>query len=527
MASIVKGKEHPTALFRRGEVGAEALALKLLQEMASATPRCVSRGQELSCSCLQQLTTDELKGVVPYIAHFSKLKEEEKKMEAMKLIRASQAEFRNRPTAPKSLKHLRFRLPMTNGESAVPNSSTKSKLVCQSTIMALIGEPRHWWDSCVALVKNNEMPPTSKPKNETQSADEKRKKQNKRCAASKLKRQKRGQLGAIRGHVFAKCGGSNPTCASAPGSAQKREEAKAWLQKARPILNQHKESRKQEFYDGDASSKRKKNEPHIYTGAQFCVKSELPQGCKAIKVLGNAVFNVDLSKCHDFDDFVGKGDHFLRRAAEAGRDLIKEKPEFLGAQIRELQDDQWDQVVNSLDTVKKPSEIVEENGDLQDPRVRTFKAASLHDQIEKDRGIARGITVYEKHKDKAGNLVMFFPLTGESFNFIAMQSMRESAPADGQKEVAKLETTNAGYKKYQEYKASLSKTPTDLIKVNEFEADFREEATRLNLPRVRVYKLSPSDNLCFAAGDYLHATIIPKQDERRCLLVFHDLIPYK
>jgi hypothetical protein len=82
----------------------------------------------------------------------------------------------------------------------------------------------------VALVKNNEMLP-SKPKNETQSDDEKRKKQNKRCSASKLKRQKRGQLGAIKGHVFAKCGGSNPTCTSAPGNAQKSEEAKAWLQK--------------------------------------------------------------------------------------------------------------------------------------------------------------------------------------------------------------------------------------------------------------------------------------------------------
>jgi hypothetical protein len=29
-----------------------------------------------------------------------------------------------------------------------------------------------------------------------------------------------------------------------------------------------------------------------------------------------------------------------------------------------------------------------------------------------------------------------------------------------------------------------------------------------------VYKLSPSDKLCFAAGDYLHATIIPEQTER-------------
>jgi hypothetical protein len=467
MTSIVESKEHPTMLFRRGEVGAEARALKWLQETAKATPHCISRGQELSCSCLHQLTTDEFKStIVPYIAHFSKLNVDEQKMAAMELIRASQKQFRDAPTAPKQLKHLRFRLPTTNDEPATGNPSTNPHLVCQSTIMVLIGKSRYWWDSCVALVKNNEMPP-SKPKNETQSDDEKRKKQNKRCSASKLKRQKRGQLGAIKGHVFAKCGGSNPTCTSAPGNAQKREEAKAWLQKARPILMQHKESRKEEFYNGGAGkkNKRKNNVPHIYTGAQFCIKSELPQECKAIKVLGDAVFKVDLNKCHDFDDFVGEGDHFLCCTAEAGLDLIKEKPEFLGAQIREQQQEQWDQVVNSLDTVKKPSEIIEENGDLQDPRAQTFKAAVLHDQIEEDRG---KITFYEKHKDKAGNLVMFFPLTGESFNFIAMQSTHENAPADGQKEIAKLETTNAGYKKYEEYKAILSKTQTGFDKVNEF-----------------------------------------------------------
>jgi hypothetical protein len=83
MASIVESKEHPTVLFRRGEVGAEARALKWLQETAKATPRCISRGQELSCSCLHQLTTDELKStIVPYIAHFSKLNVDEQKMAA-------------------------------------------------------------------------------------------------------------------------------------------------------------------------------------------------------------------------------------------------------------------------------------------------------------------------------------------------------------------------------------------------------------------------------------------------------------
>ena len=94
--------------------------------------------------------------------------------------------------------------------------------------------------------------PRMKPKN----GDDKRKKQNNREAVlPSWNNSKRGQLGAIKDNVFAKYSGSNPTCTSAPGNPQKREEAKAWLQKATPILMQHKESRKEEFYNGGVGKK--------------------------------------------------------------------------------------------------------------------------------------------------------------------------------------------------------------------------------------------------------------------------------
>jgi hypothetical protein len=63
--------------------------------------------------------------------------------------------------------------------------------------------------------------------------------------------------------------------------------------------------------------------------------------------------------------------------------------------------------------------------------------------------------------------------------------------------------------------------------VDKFESDFFKEATKIGLPRVRVYRLEPADRLIFAAASYLHATIIPKNEvgRQRALLVFHHLIP--
>jgi len=528
MAVIAESREHPCTLFMRGDEGAEAYAFKWFRDTGIAMPRCISRGQEISCSCIQKLTTDELNNVVPYIAHFSELNKYEQKVATMELIRASKQEFPTSSSAPRQLKHLKFRLPIRNDESATASESTKPRLVCQNAIVVILGKPLSWWEACASYVNKGTDPPLhhglkGKPSNNKKT--DKNRNQSERSKASKQKRQRNGQLGSLQGLVFDHCDGSNPTCASAPGSLKKRQDCTMWLQKARLKLEQEKHARNAELYSGGKDTTLQR---HIYTNTQFCIKGELPQECMAIKVLGDGVFGKDLNKCHDFDDFVDEGDRFLRITAEAGRDLIEEKPEFLGAGIRDIPDKQlekqWQQVAYSLETVMKPSELVQENGDLQDPRSLFFRAATLHDQIEGDQDY---ITIYNSHKDKVGNIVMFLPLSGESFNFIAMQSMRKNTTQlKGKKEAAKLETTGAGYRKYQHYKASLSEI--DRQKVNKFESDFLQTAVaqKPSLPRVRVYKLSPSDKLCFAAKDYLHSTIIPMQKDRRALLVFHDLVPY-
>mmetsp|Transcript_12893 Transcript_12893/g.23344 ORF Transcript_12893/g.23344 Transcript_12893/m.23344 type:complete len:140 (-) Transcript_12893:622-1041(-) len=134
--------------------------------------------------------------------------------------------------------------------------------------------------------------------------------------------------------------------------------------------------------------------------------------------------------------------------------------------------EQWKKVTEALDTVQKPSELIEANGHLQDPRLLSFRAAALHDQTEGDQDM---ITMYMWHKDKVGNITMFYPLEGVSFNFIATPSMHTKPPANGKKEKAKLRETGAGFKKYQAYKANLSKT--DHKKVIKFESDFLRKAT--------------------------------------------------
>jgi len=143
--------------------------------------------------------------------------------------------------------------------------------------------------------------------------------------------------------------GSSPVVTSAPGSAAKAAKAKEWLKKARHKLEKAGgERRSQELYTGPGSDALKWNQLpplHTYTNTQFCAKNELPKNWKGIKVLGDGSHGIALGDCHDFDGFLHEDDRFLRSIAEEGRDLIKEKPEFLGAKIRSLMNEQQKRAV--------------------------------------------------------------------------------------------------------------------------------------------------------------------------------------
>lgn len=232
-----------------------------------------------------------------------------------------------------------------------------------------------------------------------------------------------------------------------------------------------------------------------------------------------------IDDCLDFDT-VGGG--FLKRSAEEAHDKIKDLPQFVGAQVSLMPEDnqkKWKEKYSSHGSEQTITEIYESNkGFLSNPLKNSFQAASFHEQLEDTHD---QLSAYPMHKDKIGKSVCFHEVEGYSYNLVAVQSryLNSNDKVEEEVEEAQLEECY-GYKHYQDYKNSLNKR--DRSMVEKFESNFMKRATKEGQPRVYVYKMDPGDKLVFTASVYLHGTIVPKQDDgvRRALLVFHELIPY-
>lgn len=359
---------------------------------------------------------------------------------------------------------------------------------------------------------------------------DKRRKNNASSAESKKRRKEKAQQASLLAFPFDEFRGTQPAILFEKGNHAKQEEARLWLWKARSKIQSQTGShrnRNQEMY---AERQRGMPPPHVYTHAQFCDKVLLPAECKQIKPLANAEFNVEVKKSHDFC-FLADGDTFLSRISDQALSLIKHKPEFQGPAIcsspaASVWHDELERLHASQHLSSKSVTELINSGSisgkrLEDPFKFALRAANLHDQSVTTQ---EHISAYYKHKDKVGNIVCLYSLKGCSFTFIAMQSKKAKQQRD--EEASKFDTNYGSVKAYTKYKSSLPMSEYD--QVHRFEMDFMKEATRLKLPRLRVYKLDSSDMLVFTACDYLHGSIIPKQEDGfpRALLVFHQLIPH-
>jgi hypothetical protein len=359
--------------------------------------------------------------------------------------------------------------------------------------------------------------PTSTEYREKGMVDDERKKRNKSVAASKEKRRKKNSDAAI---FNTEVRGGDPAVIFRRGNANKRDKTLNWF---RPISDGLVKLSKSEVF-GD--TQRKGMPPaHIYSHMQYCKKSIVPGDCRKIKELSNAQMGIQLQDCTDFDSF-------LNEISSETCAVIKEKPEFQGAAIAFMRDNDQREWYSCLKAAKEDGtfnattaveDAMRRNPGLKNLLEPTLGGASLHVQQE---GTQHGISAYEAHRDKIGNIVCFYVVQGTSFNLLAMRSKFARKICNG-KETAAIEPKEGSAQQYQRYKESLSGKDREMVE--KFERDFLKEATRLELPRVRVYQMKTADKLVFPARVYFHGTIIPAQENGRprVLLVFHDVDPIK
>jgi hypothetical protein len=148
----------------------------------------------------------------------------------------------------------------------------------------------------------------------------------------------------------------------------------------------------------------------------------------------------------------------------------------------------------------------------------TFGAVALHiqDGTEGDRQKHR-TSAYYPHTDKFGSVALFLQLDGLSYTFVALPG--------GVADRVAFEENSTHWLRYKQWKAHASMEDSSAL--DHFERDFVKKAKQKRQLRVRVYELLAGQRLCFAAGMYLHASIIPAQVKGtlRSLLIFHDLEP--
>jgi len=234
--------------------------------------------------------------------------------------------------------------------------------------------------------------------------------------------------------------------------------------------------------------------PHNYKKIQFYNGTLLEAVAKQkdrelparIRNLANGEHGIEVAKCVSFSP-----GHFLERVADTTIETIKGKGQFEGA-VR----------INALNQTS--------------PFQFTFGAVALHIQDDEEAlSKIRPTSAYYPHIDTFGSVVLFLQLTGVSFTFVAIP--------EGTRAEAEFEEETDHWRRYKQWKAYASMEDSSAMKC--FENDFLRQATEKKQMRVMVYELLAGQRLCFAAGRYLHASIIPTQvrGALRTLLVFHEL----
>lgn len=271
---------------------------------------------------------------------------------------------------------------------------------------------------------------------------------------------------------------------------------------------------------------------HEYHNHQLYDKTLIPNGCKMIKVLTDAEYDKPLRACSDWR-VLDENDMYLANIANECLNAVRKNIAFIGAAISIMPKEEktaWEESLQSklkcFDGASVLNAFESLSGHLKDPFKYSFRALAIHHQ-SKDTNLK--ISMYAHHTDTIGCTVCFLGLRGVSYVFIALPS-RNSKKVD---EVAFFDKDAGSYKRYyQKYKKDLA--PENLRRVELFEKNFLKAAEEIGQPRVRVYRIEPADRLIFAAKYYLHGTIIPAQEDvehlppdpcRRCLAIFHDLVP--
>jgi hypothetical protein len=210
-----------------------------------------------------------------------------------------------------------------------------------------------------------------------------------------------------------------------------------------------------------------------------------------IRNLADGENGVNIAICCPF----GEG-HFLDTIAKETIKLIEGKTQFEGA---------------ANIAASRPKSV-------DSPFLFTFGAVALHIQDEAEaQKRAHRTSAYYPHTDKFGSVALFLQLDGISFTFVALPG--------GATDEVKFDEDSDHFLRYKQWKAHASME--DSIALYQFERDFKQRAKQRRQMRVQVYELLAGQRLCFAAGQYLHASIIPAQVKGtlRSLLIFHDLEP--
>ncbi|KAL3912163.1 MAG: hypothetical protein SGARI_001297, partial [Bacillariaceae sp.] len=122
-----------------------------------------------------------------------------------------------------------------------------------------------------------------------------------------------------------------------------------------------------------------------------------------------------------------------------------------------------------------------------------LNAASVHRQDPDESWNSQVI----QHVDPFGRIVVFHQLDGVSYNFIACYG-KEKVP-----------TFSGDYVQYLKYKDSQDER--EKVKLTAFEDSFKKEAAARHMNDIKIFKLEKSDEVCFDASLYWHATVVPKQ----------------
>lgn len=291
-----------------------------------------------------------------------------------------------------------------------------------------------------------------------------------------------------------------------------------WIQRGATYLKEIREQRPQR---SKIVSYADAMEAHLYHNVQHCdlplyERLHMPNYDNGIKVLANADYGREILDCLPYNDF-------LNCVANDLHEWIRHEPSFYAASARYWYRKNFKDFTTEVQNLLPQSLVnLDQVGLFKRLLQPAFRAAVLHDQSVDNSSV---LSVYPYHRDKAGAIATFLQLEGVSYNLFALPAAAENTT--GKKQAAKFDETCPQYLDYADWKARLKVTnPTDWAKVDRNEKKFLKRARVLNLPQVKVCKLTTGSRVAFGAKEYLHITIIPRQAPgvRRALLVLHDLV---